>query len=83
MNSFISWIGGKKLLRKKILDQFPENYDGYIEAFGEEVWVLFGKEKKGMKAYNDINSELVNLYRCVKHHPEALYVNALLGCQRA
>lgn len=24
MNSFISWIGGKKLLRKKILETFPK-----------------------------------------------------------
>lgn len=72
MNSFISWIGGKKLLRKKILEQFPEDYDRYIEVFGGAGWVLFGKEKKGMEVYNDINSELVNLYRCVKFHPEAL-----------
>lgn len=72
MNSFISWIGGKKLLRKKILEQFPENYGRYIEVFGGAAWVLFGKEEKGMEVYNDINSNLINLYRCVKHHPEAL-----------
>lgn len=72
MNSFISWIGGKKLLRKKILEQFPAEYDRYIEVFGGAGWVLFGKEQKGMEVYNDINGELVNLYRCVKYHPEAL-----------
>ena len=72
MNSFISWIGGKKLLRKKILEQFPAEYDRYIEVFGGAGWVLFGKEQKGMEVYNDVNSELVNLYRCVKYHPEAL-----------
>lgn len=27
MNSFISWIGGKKLLRSKILEAFPEQGD--------------------------------------------------------
>lgn len=72
MNSFISWIGGKKLLRKIILEQFPAEYDRYIEVFGGAGWVLFGKEKKGMEVYNDINGDLVNLYRCVKYHPEAL-----------
>lgn len=72
MNSFISWIGGKKLLRKKIIEQFPEEYDRYIEVFGGAGWVLFGKEKKGMEVYNDINSQLVNLYRCVKYHPKEL-----------
>ena len=25
MNSFISWIGGKKALRKKIVEEFPES----------------------------------------------------------
>lgn len=75
MNSFISWIGGKKLLRKKILEQFPAEYDRYIEVFGGAGWVLFGKEQKGMEVYNDINGELVNLYRCVKYHPEALQKN--------
>ena len=36
MDSFISWIGGKKLLRKKIIEQFPKegSYSRYIEVFG-------------------------------------------------
>lgn len=72
MNSFISWIGGKKLLRKTILEQFPREYDRYIEVFGGAGWVLFGKDEKGMEIYNDVNSDLVNLYRCVKYHPEAV-----------
>lgn len=72
MNSFISWIGGKKLLRNKIIEQFPEEYDRYVEVFGGAGWVLFAKDRKGTEVYNDINSNLVNLYKCVKHHPEAL-----------
>lgn len=73
MNSFISWIGGKKLLKKKIIEQFPEKFDRYIEVFGGAGWVLFDKEKHApMEVYNDINGDLVNLYRCVKYHPEAL-----------
>ena len=75
MNSFISWIGGKKLLRKKILEQFPdqESYDRYIEVFGGAGWLLFSKDKHApMEVFNDVNGELINLYRIVKHHPEAL-----------
>ena len=72
MNSFISWIGGKKLLRKKIMEQFPEDFDRYIEVFGGAGWVLFGKEKHAdMEVYNDLNGDLVNLFRCVKYHPDA------------
>ena len=75
MNSFISWIGGKKLLRKKILEQFPgtDEYDRYIEVFGGAGWVLFAKDKHAdMEVFNDANGELINLYRCVKYHSEAL-----------
>lgn len=75
MNSFISWIGGKKLLRKKVLEQFPdpESYKRYIEVFGGAGWVLFSRDKHApMEVFNDVNGELINLYRIVKHHPEAL-----------
>lgn len=75
MNSFISWIGGKKLIRNKILEMFPEQetFDRYIEAFGGAGWVLFSSERHAkMEVYNDVNGNLVNLFRCIKHHPEAL-----------
>lgn len=75
MNSFISWIGGKKLLRKRVLEQFPdpESYNRYIEVFGGAGWVLFSRDKHApMEVFNDVNGELINLYRVVKYHPEAL-----------
>ncbi len=34
MNSFMTWIGGKKSLRKNIISEFLETYDRYIEVFG-------------------------------------------------
>ena len=36
MDSFISWVGGKKLLRNKILSLFPEKegFNRYVEVFG-------------------------------------------------
>lgn len=47
MNSFILWIGGKKLLRKEIVERFPSsNVDRYIEVFGGAGWVIFYKENK-------------------------------------
>lgn len=74
MNSFFGWIGGKKLLRGEIKSRFPENIGRYIEVFGGAGWVLFSKDKHApMEIYNDVNSDLVNLFRCVKHHcPELL-----------
>jgi len=71
MESCIGWIGGKRLLRKAILERFPTDEVGrYIEVFGGAGWVLFAKEKKSgqLEVYNDINGDLVNLFRCVKYH---------------
>ena len=39
MNSFMSWIGGKKALRDEILARFPLEYKRYIEVFGGGGWV--------------------------------------------
>ena len=50
MESCIGWIGGKRLLRKAILERFPTDEVGrYIEVFGGAGWVLFAKEKKYAK----------------------------------
>lgn len=73
MDSFISWIGGKKALRKRIIEQFPPEYNRYIEAFGGAGWMLFAEERKvGLEVYNDIDGNLVNLFKCVKYHPDVL-----------
>lgn len=71
MESCIGWIGGKRLLRKEILARFPADGIGrYIEVFGGAGWVLFAKEKRPnqLEVYNDIDGNLVNLFRCVKYH---------------
>ena len=73
MNSFMSWIGGKKALRDEILMRFPVNYLRYIEVFGGGGWILFHKDpKRDHEVYNDFNPNLANLFRCVRDHPEEL-----------
>ena len=73
MNSFMSWIGGKKALRDEILVRFPLGYKRYIEVFGGGGWVLFHKPPgRDFEVYNDFNANLTNLYRCVRDSPEQL-----------
>lgn len=70
MNSFMSWIGGKKALRDVIVPRFPLFYERYIEVFGGGGWVLFHKPPgNDFEVYNDFNSLLTNLYRCVRDRP--------------
>ncbi len=69
----MSWVGGKKALRDEIVARFPLDYKRYIEVFGGGGWVLFHKDPgKDFEVYNDFNSNLVNLYRCVREHPDEL-----------
>ena len=69
----MSWIGGKKALRDEIISRFPTDYKRYIEVFGGGGWVLFHKNPgNDFEVYNDRNPNLVNLYRCVRDHPDEL-----------
>lgn len=73
MNSIISWVGGKKALRDAIYQRMPISYEKYIEVFGGAGWVLFGKPPgEAVEIYNDLNSNLVNLFRCVRDRTMAL-----------
>lgn len=77
MNSFMSWVGGKKALRDAILARFPYYFERYIEVFGGGGWVLFHKPPgNDFEVYNDFNTNLTKLYRCVREKPEHL-ANAL------
>ncbi len=69
MKSFIAWVGGKTLLAKKIIEEFPQDVERYVEVFGGGGSVLFAKDKHAsLEIYNDANGELVNLFRCMKYH---------------
>lgn len=74
MNSFISRIGGKKLLSKEIIRRFPDPFpDRYIEVFGGAGWVLFALQQfASLEVFNDVDGQLINLFRCAKYHCSAL-----------
>lgn len=69
----INWVGGKRLLRKTIAPLIPNDIMSYIEPFGGGGWILFYNEKwADLEIYNDLDGRLVNLFRIVKYHPNAL-----------
>ena len=63
----IPWIGGKRRLADRILPLFPA-HTCYVEPFCGAAALLFLKEPSKAEIANDINGDLVNLYRVVKHH---------------
>lgn len=65
----VPWIGGKRRLARHILPLFPK-HTCYVEPFCGAAALYFLKEPSRVEVINDVNGELVNLYRVVKHHLE-------------
>ncbi|MEO5335003.1 MAG: DNA adenine methylase [Magnetococcus sp. YQC-5] len=61
------WLGGKYLLSKTIVPMIPE-CQCYAEPFAGAAWILFRKKPSPCEVLNDINGDVVNLYRVVQHH---------------
>ena len=84
VNSFMSWIGGKKSSRDIIIPRFPLYYEKYIEVFGGGGWILFAKPPgNDHEIFNDANSNISNLFYCVREHSEELIekLRYVLNCR--
>lgn len=65
----IPWIGGKRRLADTIIPMFPP-HDTYVEVFAGGAALYFLRHPAKVEVINDVNGELVNLYRVVQHHLE-------------
>ncbi|MDS0525446.1 DNA adenine methylase [Clostridium sp. SHJSY1] len=63
----ITRMGGKSKLRKTIIEMIPE-HTCYVELFFGAGWVYFGKETSKVEVINDIDKELINLFKMIKYH---------------
>ena len=68
-NPIIPWQGGKRRFAKHILPLFLD-HECYVEPFAGGAAILFMKEQSHVEVLNDINGELVNVYRILQHHLE-------------
>lgn len=69
MSKLVPYMGGKRLLTKTILSLIPE-HRVYCEPFAGSATVLLAKPPSPCEVLNDINGEVVNLFRIMQHHPE-------------
>lgn len=71
---FIPWVGGKEKLVPYVRQVFPDNVSQYLEPFGGGGAVLLSlpPNPKRLDIYNDLDSELVNLFLCVRERTNAL-----------
>jgi DNA adenine methylase len=70
LRSPLRWVGSKKKLRDEVLRRFPEHVC-YVEPFCGGAWVLLGKDPATSKSevLNDMDGELINFWRVIKHRP--------------
>lgn len=68
-NPIIPWIGGKRRLVELLLSRFPA-HSCYVEVFAGGAAVFFARHPADVEVLNDVNGELVNLYRVVCNHLE-------------
>ncbi|VVE27883.1 restriction endonuclease subunit M [Pandoraea pneumonica] len=65
----IPWIGGKRRLADDLIPRFPA-HKTYVEVFAGGAALYFMRNPAPVEVINDINGELVNLYRVVQNHLE-------------
>ncbi len=67
----LRWPGGKTRLLKHLLPLIRP-HRCYVEAFGGGLALFLGKERSKVEVVNDLNGDLVSLYRCAQWHLDAL-----------
>ena len=73
--SVISRQGGKSRLSKFIIPLFPP-HKFYAEVFGGAAWILLNKPESTIEVFNDIEGNIVNLFRVIRDFPGE-FVNRL------
>lgn len=74
----ITWFGGKSKLAARIVGHFPDHRT-YVEPFGGSAAVLLAKPPSPVEVYNDIDHNLVNLFRVLRE-PE-LFERLRVACE--
>src|SRR6266849_6347984 len=65
----VPWLGGKRRLADIIIPRFPP-HTCYVEVFAGGAALYFLRPPAEVEVINDLNGDLVNLYRVVQNHLE-------------
>lgn len=65
----LAWVGGKSKLTSTLIPLISP-HKCYVEAFAGAAWMLFRKDPSKVEVINDINGDLITLYRVIQNHLE-------------
>lgn len=71
MNAIFKYPGSKWSVAKWIIDFFPEHHS-YLEPFAGSLAVLMNKPRSHIETVNDLDGNVVNLFRWIRDDPEKL-----------
>lgn len=65
----VPWIGGKRRLVDTLMVRLPP-HGCYVELFAGGAALFFLRHPAEVEVLNDVNGDVINLYRVVQHHLE-------------
>lgn len=71
LSPILKWVGGKRQLLHEIIPLIPEEVSIFVEPFVGGGAVVFEYQPK-TAIINDLNEELINVYKVIKESPEKL-----------
>lgn len=72
MKAILKYPGAKWRIADWIIQHFPAGYDVYLEPFFGSGAVFFTKQKSRIETVNDLDGDIVNLFRVCRETPAEL-----------
>jgi DNA adenine methylase len=68
LRAFMSRVGGKSLLKKRIVEMFPDDYEHmtYVEPFVGAGHVYFSKNPSDKEVINDLDKDVITIFKGFK-----------------
>lgn len=71
MHRVLSYPGSKWNIARQIVDLLPAHHT-YVEPFFGSGAIFFNKAPAAIETINDLDSDIPNLFRCIRENPEEL-----------